>query len=145
PAVRNRIVSPTDVEIINEISSAPDNHFAASPHCRVIYSGFRRVGSAGGCPAIRAGIIPSAGVYLEIFIRSAPDDHFATSPHCRVRNSGVWGPGEVCWSPCVANTSDRGTRYCRKSIVMTSSDTLIKRSALLFHSLDRRVRQQTLS
>ena len=30
--------------------SAPDDHFTASPHCRVIVSRGGRVGGAGGCP-----------------------------------------------------------------------------------------------
>ena len=50
-----------------DASSAPDDHFAAGPHCRVISSGIGRVGGAGGCPTIRAGIVSSAGV------QSVPD------------------------------------------------------------------------
>ena len=42
--------------------SAPDDHFTAGPHCRVIASGSGRVGRAGGCPTIRAGIVSPAGV-----------------------------------------------------------------------------------
>ena len=44
--------------------SAPDDHFTAGPHCRVIVSGTGRVGRAGGCPAIRAGIVSPAGVQI---------------------------------------------------------------------------------
>ena len=36
------------------ILAAPDDHFAASPHCRVAVSGSGRVGGAGGCPCIVA-------------------------------------------------------------------------------------------
>ena len=41
--------------------SAPDDHFTASPNCRVIVSGLGRISSAGGHPAVSAGIVsPSA-------------------------------------------------------------------------------------
>ena len=42
--------------------SAPDDHFAAGPDCRVKLSGIGRVGGAGGCPTIGAGIVSAAGV-----------------------------------------------------------------------------------
>ena len=44
------------------VSSAPDDHFAAGPHCRVTISAIGRVGGAGGCPTIGAGIVSPAGV-----------------------------------------------------------------------------------
>ena len=44
------------------VASAPDDHFAAGPHCRVTVSASGRVGGAGGCPTVRAGIVPPAGV-----------------------------------------------------------------------------------
>ena len=37
-------------------NSAPDDHFTASPDCRVIGPGRGRVGGAGGCPSVRAGM-----------------------------------------------------------------------------------------
>ena len=42
--------------------SAPDDHFAVGPDCRVTVSASGRVGGAGGCPAIGAGIVSPAGV-----------------------------------------------------------------------------------
>ena len=42
--------------------SAPNDHFTASPDCRVTASASGRVGGAGGCPTIRAGIVSPAGV-----------------------------------------------------------------------------------
>ena len=63
PTVRAGIVSPAGVQIVpTPVISAPDDHFAAGPHCRVIRSGSGRVGGAGGCPTIRAGIVSPAGV-----------------------------------------------------------------------------------
>ena len=44
------------------IQSTPDDHFTASPDCRVTVSGIGCVGRAGGCPTIRAGIVSAAGV-----------------------------------------------------------------------------------
>ena len=61
--------------------SSPDDHFIASPHCRVTGSGSGRVGGAGGCPTIRAGIVSPAGVQITADIISSPDDHFTASPH----------------------------------------------------------------
>ena len=37
--------------------SAPDDHFAAGPYCRVQRSAVGRVGGAGGCPTVGAGIV----------------------------------------------------------------------------------------
>ena len=34
-------------------ASAPDDHFAAGPHCRVTASASGRVSGAGGCPTVR--------------------------------------------------------------------------------------------
>ena len=46
------------------LASAPDDHFAAGPDCRVSYSGSGRVGGAGGRPTIGAGIVSPAGVQV---------------------------------------------------------------------------------
>ena len=46
------------------VVSAPDDHFAAGPHCRVTVSARGRVGGAGGCPTVGAGIISPAGVQM---------------------------------------------------------------------------------
>src|ERR1700704_2582280 len=66
----------------------PDDHFAASPHCRVPISCRGRVGGAGGCPTVRAGIVCPAGVKKETAIPSAPDDHFTAAPDRLVKISG---------------------------------------------------------
>src|SRR6266480_2068085 len=56
PTVCARIVSAASVQKL-EVRAiiknpAPDNHFTASPHHRLLISARRRVGSAGGCPSI---------------------------------------------------------------------------------------------
>ena len=149
PAVRCRVISPAGVQDADEKANpTPDDHVSAGPHCCVTVSAIRRVGSAGCRPTIRAGAIPPAGILLAAnqATISAPDDHFAASPHCRVRHSAVRSAREIGWSPRIANASDRGIRYYRKGIIAASrSDGLIKHSALLFHSLGFRVREQTLS
>src|SRR5436190_1105038 len=47
---------------VREIS-APNDHFTAGPHCRLIgLSGRGRVGSAGGYPTVGVWIVSPAGV-----------------------------------------------------------------------------------
>ena len=77
------------------IVSAPDNHFTASPYCRVNRSGRGRVGRAGGCPSISDRDCISPPVFDEFAratVVSAPDDHLAAGPDCRVRLSGIGAP-----------------------------------------------------
>ncbi len=69
--------------------SAPDDHFAPGPHCRVKVSFGWRVGGAGRYPAVRAGIIFAASVHIvAVIVISAPYNHFAAGPHRRVKLSG---------------------------------------------------------
>ena len=82
-------------------SSAPDDHFAAGPDCRVIVSGSGRVGGAGGCPTVGAGIVSPAGVQKMLPLDSAPDDHFAAGPDCRVSVSGSGRVGGAGGCPTV--------------------------------------------
>src|SRR5258708_21010371 len=56
PPVGAGFVSPAGVEIAAAIIAAPDDHFAAGPHCRVIVSASGRAGGAGRCPTVGAGI-----------------------------------------------------------------------------------------
>jgi hypothetical protein len=83
PAVRAGIVSPAGVTNADALST-PDDHFTASPHCRVTVSGRGCIRSAAGRPAIRAGIVSPAGVQKGGAGPPAPDNHFTASPHCRV-------------------------------------------------------------
>ena len=83
------------------IVSTPDDHFTASPHSRVILSGTRRVGGAGGCPTVRARIVSPAGVQSVAAIISSPDDHFAASPHCHVARPRIRRVGGARGRPTV--------------------------------------------
>ena len=76
------------VEVAIIIFSAPDDHFAASPHRLVSVSGRGRVAGAGSRPTVGARIISPAGIQIAA-VRSAPDDHFSAGPDCRVARSGV--------------------------------------------------------
>jgi hypothetical protein len=62
PTIGAGIVSAAGVKIGSAVISAPDDHFAASPHRRVKVSASGRASGAGGCPTIGAGIISAAGV-----------------------------------------------------------------------------------
>ena len=87
PTIGAGIVSVAGVQKIRARiteASAPDDHFAVCPYCRVKPSGLGRVGGGGGCPTVRAGIIPATGVYNIGVVKPAPDDHFAAGPHCCV-------------------------------------------------------------
>ena len=75
------------------LSSAPNDHFSAGPHCGVKSRRRGRVGSAGGCPTIGAGIV-SRRQCSDSCAQSAPNDHFTASPDCRVTvsaNRGISG------------------------------------------------------
>src|SRR5207248_4524779 len=77
PTVGAGIVASAGVQWVGtEVidASAPDDHFATGPHCRVIPSGSGRVSGAGSCPTIGAGIISPAGVKKVAAVTSAPDD-----------------------------------------------------------------------
>src|SRR5207253_5813454 len=103
--------------------AAPDDHFAAGPHCRMLVSGIGRVGGGGGCPTVGAGIISPAGVQIAADTSSAPDDHFAAGPDCRVTVSGSGRVGKAGGCPCVVGAQTCGspvirlTRYCREVVV----------------------------
>jgi len=79
-----RAVSPAGVQIAAVAGSAPDDHLAPGPYCRVEFSATGCAGGAGGCPTVAARIISPAGIEIGSAAESAPDDHFAASPHCRV-------------------------------------------------------------
>ena len=95
---RLRAVSPAGVQV--NCGSAvkgttPDDHFTASPHCRLLRSRSRCVGGAGLCPGVRPGIVSSASVevMVPLVVKVAtPDDHFTASPH---RGMSVAASGRV--------------------------------------------------
>jgi hypothetical protein len=71
------------------VSSAPDDHLSAGPHCRVIVPGRWRIDRARGCPTVCAGAVSPAGVHQGAAADSAPDDHFAARPYRSVSVSGI--------------------------------------------------------
>jgi len=91
PTIRAGIVSAASVQIAEAAirASAPDNHFAAGPHCGVKVSAIRRVDGAGPRPTVSAGIVSTASIKVAGIIGSAPDDHLAAGPHCRVIEAAV--------------------------------------------------------
>jgi hypothetical protein len=89
PTVGAGIV-PTATIQIGSVSSTPNDHLAAGPHCRVMVSSSRHVRRASRCPTISAGNVSPTSVQKVIgAIKKipAPDDHFAPGPHCRVTGS----------------------------------------------------------
>jgi hypothetical protein len=81
-------VSSAIAEIVDAIISTPDDHFAASPYCRVVSTTNRWVDRAGSGPTICAGSISAPGVhYADRVIVPSPNDHFAATPHGCVRAS----------------------------------------------------------
>src|SRR5439155_7224711 len=98
-------------------ASAPDDHFAAGPHCCVNGSGSGRVAGAGGCPTVGAGVVSAAGVKIDgAAASSAPDDHLIAGPDRRVIGSGIGRVGEAGWSPRVVGAATRRTRYHGKRV-----------------------------
>ena len=65
-------------------TAAPDDHFAASPHCRVRLSGIGRIGGAGGCPTVGAGIVSSAGVQIGWYRQCPPQTIISLPVHTAV-------------------------------------------------------------
>ena len=74
-------------------TSAPDNHLAASPNCRLMPSPLGRIGGGGGgCPVINAGIVSPASVRMSCG-RVTPPQTIISLPVqtavCRYRASGA--------------------------------------------------------
>ena len=96
------------------IGPAPDDHFTAGPHCRVLVSGFGCVGGAGGRPAVGRRIAHSRRCLgIRAFAVAAPDDHFTACPDCRVLfsgNGGASGAGVYPSIRCPGIVSPAGVR-----------------------------------
>ena len=88
PSIRPGIVLTARGEI-TIITTTPDDHFVASPHCGMPISPRGGIASAGIRPTVRDGIIFAATVKKATEpIPSTPDDHFAAGPDSRVAGSG---------------------------------------------------------
>ena len=96
------IVSPACVEIVECHRPAPDDHFAASPHCRV--TSICAVGALVVLVAIQLSV---PGLYLPPVLKrvdatgSTPHDHFAAGPHCRVKVAAVGRVGGAGGCPTI--------------------------------------------
>jgi hypothetical protein len=99
---RHRAISAAGVQIDEIIPPAPNDHFAARPHCSVIGSASGRVTDTRSCPTISAGIISCASVRIAATTVSAPDDHLAAAPHCRVIESRSGRADGAGFRPSVA-------------------------------------------
>ena len=102
--VSGRIGRSTPRRCSNRLKSSlstPDDHFTASPDCRVKVSGSGRVGRAGRCPTIGAGIVSPAGVQSAVAIMSTPDDHFTAGPDCCVTVSASGRVGGAGGCPTI--------------------------------------------
>ena len=82
PAVGARIVFPAVVQGNTTDKSAPDDHLATGPDCRVLVSALGRVGGAGRSPTIHGWIVSPASVRIGTG-ESSPDDHLIAGPDCR--------------------------------------------------------------
>src|SRR5205823_2162189 len=99
------IISAASVHKTAAIISAPNNHFAASPHCCVSDSADWRVGGAGACPTVGGRIVRAAGVEIltaTVIRVAAPDDHFTAAPYCRVIFSAVGRADDVGGCPSIS-------------------------------------------
>jgi hypothetical protein len=102
PTIQLGIVPTAAVQVvrnpIEEIPS-PNDHFTASPHCRVDSPATRRIGCACSSPAIHNRIIFTPGLIK----KTVPNDHLATRPNCRMRISGTGGTNRRCSGPTVCS------------------------------------------
>ena len=104
PTIDIGIVSATAIDVVEVVTTTPDDHVAAGPDCRVNVSWVGRIGEAGGRPGVGAGIVFAASVKSDsIAVLSAPDNHFASSPGCRVKNSGIRRVGSAGGYPTVGD------------------------------------------
>ena len=117
PTIRAGIVSSARIQIAGAISTAPDDHFTASPDSGVRDPASGRVGDTGGCPRVRSGIVSCAGVEEAAEAGASPDDHFTASPDTRVKVPSRRHVGGAGSRPGIIDASVRPIRYCGKRIV----------------------------
>ncbi len=123
PAVGHWIVSPARVQNGTGPKSAPDDHFASGPNCRVTESGSRRVGDAAGSPTVGRWIVYSTGACLIGSTISTPHDHFSPRPSCRVNVSSGRRVGGARSRPTVGSgiVYPSGIQILRASTVIENS------------------------
>jgi len=92
PTVVSGTISAASVQVgmvRDRVSSTPDDHFAARPHCRVVPSCGRRARSRGSRPAVGARVVSPTSIKVAITTtsNSAPDNQLAARPDRRVIGS----------------------------------------------------------
>ena len=92
---------PVFVWITASDMSAPDDHFAAGPDCRVIQSGQWARWSCWWLSNYPCWDCISRRCLKARDNLSAPDDHFTASPHCRVTESGSGRVGGAGGCPTI--------------------------------------------
>ena len=102
PSICAGIISATGIENAAAVPSAPDDHFATGPDCRVKEASRRRVSRARRGPTI-VGIVSPATVQVTFVTIPAPHDHFAAGPHCAVAVSGAGCIGDARGRPTICN------------------------------------------
>ena len=96
PSIQLGIVPTAGVQVVGkpiEKIPSPNDHFTASPHCRVDRPATRRIGCARSGPAIHNRIVSTP----RLIEKTVPNNHLATRPNCRMR---------ISWARC---TSSRGS------------------------------------
>lgn len=81
PCICDRIVFAASVEVVRPVCAAPDEHFTATPNCRVAVATLGCVRGAGSQPTVSDRIVFPAGVLSLI---ATPDNHFIAGPDCSV-------------------------------------------------------------
>lgn len=102
--MRTISASAVQVAIKLESSTSPDDHFAATPDCRVQVAGSGCTAAGRSSPTVYAGSVAAAIVQndtREIKINTAPDDHLVAGPHCRVITSAKGRAASACCRPTV--------------------------------------------
>ena len=113
---------PPVFKAVAAVVSAPDDHFAAGPHCRVNVAAGGRVGGAGGCPTVRCRIVAPAGVQNDVAnvsIRPRRSFRCRSTPPCdSIAASGRVGGAGRC--PTVRRR-DCSARRCSNTPTTVSS------------------------
>ncbi len=82
---RRRILAAISAACVRKaadvVDPAPDNHFAASPHCFVFVSGRWGVDGASSHPAVGAWVVSRTRINVVEPVIAAPHYHFAATPH----------------------------------------------------------------
>ena len=122
PTVGAGIVSAAGVQIAVAVISAPDDHFAAGPHCRVSIVGQRARWWCWWLSNCRCWDCISRRCSKLRAIKSTPDDHFAAGPHCRVIDSGSGRVGGAGGCPTIGARIVSAAGVQRAAAIISAPD-----------------------